>query len=538
MPNPELTTPNSTNDDRWDTLGEEPTENINPDNTEKSIADHLDVESMDADDILALSDLENLDLTEHEIDQMIAKLEAEATPIESGNQASTIITPGAITTEISSDSTTTTENSPNASPAAIASYEQASQTQAPGLGNTISKRFIALIMAGAIALGGIVGIASTALFGNQASAPSDEPKSEQPANQAGENQEALQHKDGYYEAGMFMTKDNHDFADAKVVGETIGTNNPAEILIYTAMNQVESFADYLANLPTELQSEGYRGKSILETEEWLESLSDDQYNTELTRFAHIMRNNATPEMVTLNGSFQNAYMDKEGDGAATHENVKLVACTTQEDGTRAIRFNFHDDDGKELSSTMTVKISIKDIVYDEVHDETYYVIEGEGGCTQVVNPDGTVTYLYNGMKTIPNDPDNPGHPQNLPKDYGNLERIDEANEQNMAENNGSQTVNNYENPGVSQDEVTEAPAAESFGNTEANVKQNNSAPAAETVADQGHSADTGGAHDNEYQGRQADDTAQQTADNRGDAESVPTTDELDQMVKDLTQNQS
>ena len=217
--------------------------------------------------------------------------------------------------------------------------------------------------------------------------------------------------DGYGEKGMFNSENKgtpYDFANAAEVAEVVG-ENPTEILIYTAGNQVESFADYLANMPAELQPEGCKGKSIIETEKWLESLTPEQYDAEFANFAKIMRSNTTTsELVTLSGAYHNAYMSKSGDGATTHENTNLVACTTQENGTSAIKFVFHDENGKEIGQ-MISKITVR--ASYEIDGQTYYFIEKDkGGCTQIVNPDGTMTYLYEDMTVIA-PPDNTPTPE-------------------------------------------------------------------------------------------------------------------------------
>ena len=73
--------------------------------------------------------------------------------------------------------------------------------------------------------------------------------------------------DGYGEKGMYLSEHKTSpvaFANATEVAE-VCDDDEVEMIKYTAHNQVESFADYLANLPEELQPDGFKGLSILET---------------------------------------------------------------------------------------------------------------------------------------------------------------------------------------------------------------------------------------------------------------------------------
>ncbi len=202
--------------------------------------------------------------------------------------------------------------------------------------------------------------------------------------------------DGYGEKGMWLSNAKggaYDFASAKEAAEVCG-NDAREIVKYAAENQVECFADYLANLPEELQPEGFKGLTILETEHKLESLSKEEFTSVMEYFKSTMSGAFTRE-ITLDGTYHNAYMRLiDPSKPATHDNMELVTCTTEEHGTKATEFYWTDDgtpDGNVIGS-MIVKIQ-----YDENGNAT-------GGCIQVVLPDGTVLAVYEGMREVKENP--------------------------------------------------------------------------------------------------------------------------------------
>ena len=211
------------------------------------------------------------------------------------------------------------------------------------------------------------------------------------ANEAGERMKGIY--DGYGEKGMYLSEHKTSavaFADAGEVSE-VCDDDEVDMILYTAHNQVESFADYLANIPQELQPDGFKGLSITETEAKLESLSPEDFTALEGTFATIM-NNALTRRVTLNGRYDNAYMRVKNPGQdIVHENMELVRCTTNEHNLEVTQFYWTDASGRELG-TMTVKMT-------PVRDEKG-AIESFKGCEQVVNPEGSST-IYTGMPEIP-----------------------------------------------------------------------------------------------------------------------------------------
>ena len=218
-------------------------------------------------------------------------------------------------------------------------------------------------------------------------------------NEAGEKMKGIY--DGYGEKGMYLSEHKTSavaFADAGEVSE-VCNDDEVDMILYTAHNQVESFADYLANLPQELQPDGFKGLSITETEAKLESLSPEDFTALEGTFATIM-NNALTRRVTLNGRYDNAYMRVKNPGQdIVHENMELVRCTTNENNLEVTQFYWTDASGREIGN-MTVKMT-------PVRDEKG-VIESFKGCEQVVNPEGSST-IYTGMPEIPG-PDTPTPP--------------------------------------------------------------------------------------------------------------------------------
>ena len=219
------------------------------------------------------------------------------------------------------------------------------------------------------------------------------------ANEAGERMKGIY--DGYGEKGMYLSEHKTSsvaFANATEVAEVCNADE-VDMILYTAHNQVESFADYLANLPEELQPDGFKGLNLTQTEAKLESLSPEEFTALEGTFATIM-DNALTRRVTLNGRYDNAYMRVKNPGQdIVHENMELVRCTTNENNLEVTQFYWTDASGREIG-TMTVKMT-------PIRDEKG-VISSFKGCEQVVNPEGSST-IYTGMPEIP-DPDTPTPP--------------------------------------------------------------------------------------------------------------------------------
>ncbi|MBR3115841.1 hypothetical protein IKF30_01280 [Candidatus Saccharibacteria bacterium] len=205
-----------------------------------------------------------------------------------------------------------------------------------------------------------------------------------------ENQESQKGiQDAYDKKGMWLSgtkSSEYAFASASEVAE-VCDNDECEMIKYTAHNQVESFADYLANLPEQLQPEGFKGLSIIETEQKLESLSDEEYDNIRNQFDETI-DNAFTRRTKLDGQYSNAYMRlRDGASGVTHDNMELVECTTNENNLEVTQFYWTDQDGNEIGS-MTVKI---------IHNEDGTI----EGCEQVVNKVGEKAYLYAGLVSIP-----------------------------------------------------------------------------------------------------------------------------------------
>lgn len=202
--------------------------------------------------------------------------------------------------------------------------------------------------------------------------------------QAGETHEKGIY-DGYGEKGMWLSSQKagkYNFAAAKEVAE-ICNNDECEMMRYAERNQVETFADHLANVPDAVKNQfgisGFNGLSILATESALEGLSTDDYTNLQKQFDNLM-DNAFVREITLNGDYENAFMRlKDPSGAVTHDNMELVKCTSHESNLKVTEFFWTDDQGNEIGS-MVVKI---------IYDDDRNII---GGCMQVLNSVGSPVY--------------------------------------------------------------------------------------------------------------------------------------------------
>ena len=198
-------------------------------------------------------------------------------------------------------------------------------------------------------------------------------------------------KDGYGEKGMWLSENKsgpYAFADATEVAE-VCDNDECEMIKYTAREESEAFADYLAHLPESMQPEGFKGLTILETESKLESLSDEDYETLQTQFEGTM-DKAFTRTVTVNGKQRNAYMRlKDESGSVTHGNMELVSCVTDENNLEVTQFYWTDADGNEIGS-MNIKMQP---VYDDNGNITSYKL-----CMQAIS--SIDSPVYEGLNEI------------------------------------------------------------------------------------------------------------------------------------------
>ena len=228
-------------------------------------------------------------------------------------------------------------------------------------------------MAGSIALSAVVGGIAYHLGKDSKADAESGPKNQ---SESYEDAETVGIKDGYNEKGMYLSDNKPtelSFGSAVEVAEECDSDE-CEMIKYTADNQVESMASYLANMPEELQPEGFKGLTIAETETKLESLSDEEFEQVQKQFNDGI-DQAFTRNVDVDGRYANVLMDKkDGSGDVDHENMEAVKCETDEHAT--MRQLFWTDDGtangKEIGS-LTVKIIV---------DEAGNII---GGCIQPLN---------------------------------------------------------------------------------------------------------------------------------------------------------
>ncbi len=394
-------------------------------------------------------------------------------------------------------------------------------------------------------------------------------------DESGENENAIKDYesekgiiDGYDKKGMFLSPNKggeNDFAAAKEVAE-VCEYDECEMIKYVAKNQVESFADYLASMPKELQPEGFKGLGLVETEAKLESLSPEEFDKVFEKFCNDV-DDAFTKRVELNGEYENAYMRlKDPSKPVTRDNIELVHCSTVEAGLYVVQFYWLDDDGNEIGN-MTVKI-----IYDE---ETGDI---KDGCAQAVHKKGTID-IYKRLDDI--DPPESGMEDSgsgeedtsgsgtepttgaepttgieptgeeitpsggdegtdiNPKDAENLIRIDDKIEDEAEDKNGTEEIRNYESPGVKPGEKTEKPSAEEYQGTQPDTVPSDASTSADTIPDlppdAGLSEDRGGANSGEYAPNADNIQAEQEA----DAAEIPvdqapvSTDDIEQTLAGL-----
>lgn len=206
--------------------------------------------------------------------------------------------------------------------------------------------------------------------------------------------------DGYDEIGMWGTDGKsgpYAFANGSEVAKLFN-NDECDMVKYTAGNQVESFADYLANLPEQLQPDGFKGLGIVATEQKLESLSVDEYEQVQQQFNDII-DQAFTRVIKAEGEYDNAYIRmKDANGGKVHGNMEIVKSTTRE-SKEFKQLYWVDADGNEIGN-MTVKLTP---IYDE---EGNFV--GLDGCIQVINKKGEKSSIYVHMPDVQDDDgDNP-----------------------------------------------------------------------------------------------------------------------------------
>ena len=357
--------------------------------------------------------------------------------------------------------------------------------------------------------------------------------------------------DGYGEKGMWLSKNKtgeYAFADAKEVSE-VCENDECEMVKYLTHNQVESFADYLANMPKVLQPEGFKGLSLHDTEEKLESLDEHEYAA-IQKWFDDTIDSAYTRRDEINGPQNNALMrPKNQNGIINHEEMELVFCKTVENHLLGTTFYWLDEKGNEIGS-ITTKLTP---VYDKEGN-----LVGHKGCLQVVNPEGSPVYV--GLKEVPGenpntpnppepteipenpgDPGDPGNPEITPKDAENLTRIDNNIFEDIAEDVGTGRVE-VDRTDVSDETPTAPVSSESYEGTEPTIVENDSSESAESVPapspENDYSQNLGGANSGEYapvvedeSGQEAADSGERTEDDTmhaGDAGSLSVEDLLNQ----------
>ena len=291
--------------------------------------------------------------------------------------------------------------------------------------------------------------------------------------------------DGYGEKGMFLSPNKggqYDFAAAQEVAK-VCKNDKNEMLKYVARLQVGNLASYIAGMPEELQPEGFKGLSILEAEEKIESLSPDKYDALFKDYGLKIEDSLTREVV-LEGEYENVYMKIiDPSKPVTHENVELVTCVTEEHGTKAIERYWLDDEGNEIGSII-IKIEC---------DEDGNVV---GGCTQLVKKKGTTT-IFERLKIIDGEPTKPKEIIKQ-KNEKKLVKIDKKMNKETEDNIKTGEFRDYVSPGVKKEDKTTEPVIKQ----ETAVQNDDSKPAEKVTTelpDNNYGTNQGGANSDGYQ---------------------------------------
>ena len=204
-------------------------------------------------------------------------------------------------------------------------------------------------------------------------------------------------KDGYGEKGMYLSKNKPSelaFGSAVEVAEECD-GDECEMVKYTAENQVESMASYLAHLPEQLQPEGFKGLTIAEAEQKLESLSDEEYEKVQKEFNEAI-DQAFTRRIKVEGQRANVLMDKkDASGNVNYGNMEAVQCETYENATMLQLFWTKDNN----ANSSEIGSMILKIIYD---DEGNII----GGCIQPL--DELDSQVLGGL---PNKQDNPNNPE-------------------------------------------------------------------------------------------------------------------------------
>ena len=298
------------------------------------------------------------------------------------------------------------------------------------------------------------------------------------AGDTGEVKEAIGIDDmSYFGEGMWCsdTKPNTvAFTDfQKLVEKHEG--NVVEA-IKEACTQVETKSDYIAALPDRLRPAGFEGLSELEVNEKLESLSPEEFDKVSEEFNETM-DKAKVRSTTLNGKYTNAYMAiRDGEDlvgskvaqekglAINHENMELIACTTNEKGTDAYELYWDGGDGGGGEDVITVKGNCDQVV--EKYDENSKRFEGiEEAVEESLSGGGPITIVVPPPKPTPTPPGPPvtpppgppvtPTPTPKPKDAENLKRIDNNILNDIANDIDTGQVVVTPNPGVSPDNLTD-----------------------------------------------------------------------------------
>ncbi|MBR2709002.1 hypothetical protein IKE98_01575 [Candidatus Saccharibacteria bacterium] len=291
--------------------------------------------------------------------------------------------------------------------------------------------------------------------------------------------------DGYGEKGMFLSPNKggqYDFAAAQEVAK-VCKNDRNEMLKYVSRLQVGNLASYIAGMPEELQPEGFKGLSILEAEEKIESLSPDKYDALFKDYGLKIKDALTREVV-LDGEYENVYMRIiDPSKPVTHENIELVTCVTEEHGTKAIEYYWLDDEGNEIGSIIT-KME---------YDENGNII---GGCTQLLKKKG-ISVIFKRLKRIDGEPTKPEEIIKQ-KNGKKLVKIDKKMNKETAKNIKTKEVKDYVNPGVKKEDKTTEPAIKQ----ETAVQNDDSKPAEKVTTElpaNDYGTNQGGANSDEYQ---------------------------------------
>lgn len=123
-----------------------------------------------------------------------------------------------------------------------------------------------------------------------------------------------------------------------------------------------------------------------------------------------------------------------------------------------------------------------------------------------------------------------------PKDYENMQRIDNNIDNDIKQDIGTNEIRHNPNPGVSSDDLTEKPSASDYQGTKPTIVQNETStqatPVQESVSSSNdYSSNSGGAHESEYHPVADNSSAQAAADSRGDTAASGS--EIDDILSDV-----